>query len=385
MKEFKLGDISKIVSGSTAPKEELFNEKLGLPFIRAGHLEGLCNGEDINKLPKIEENTIKGMVKVPKNTIVFAKSGMSCMKARVYQTKEEAFIVNHLAGVICSDYIEPDYLKFYFQYNKPNRLVLDDSYPSIRLSDISNIKLIIPDRAKQIIISRVLDKCQEIIQKRKEQIEALDELVKSKFIEMFGEWFKNKTYYHQLSEICTFIDYRGKTPEKSESGIPLITAKNVKSNSFSFEPREYIPSENYREVMTRGIPKVNDILFTTEAPLGNVCRIPSIEGEFCVGQRLITMQPTDRIVSEYLEYALLSEQFQNEMWKHASGSTVKGIRSKELVKLSLPVPPIELQNQFSDFVNQVDKLKFEMEKSLKELEDNFNALMQKAFDGELFN
>ena len=96
------------------------------------------------------------------------------------------------------------------------------------------------------------------------------------------------------------------------------------------------------------------------------------------------MQPTDRIVSEYLEYALLSEQFQNEMWKHASGSTVKGIRSKELVKLSLPVPPIELQNQFSDFVNQVDKLKFEMEKSLKELEDNFNSLMQKAFNGELF-
>ena len=256
--------------------------------------------------------------------------------------------------------------------------------PHIQRTALEDIEIPKIPLNKQIEIKNIINKSQELIDKRKEQIEALDELVKSKFIEMFGEWFKNKTYYHQLSEICTFIDYRGKTPEKSESGIPLITAKNVKSNSFSFEPREYIPSENYREVMTRGIPKVNDILFTTEAPLGNVCRIPSIEGEFCVGQRLITMQPTDRIVSEYLEYALLSEQFQNEMWKHASGSTVKGIRSKELVKLSLPVPPIELQNQFSDFVNQVDKLKFEMEKSLKELEDNFNSLMQKAFNGELF-
>ena len=73
------------------------------------------------------------------------------------------------------------------------------------------------------------------------------------------------------------------------------------------------------------------------------------------------------------------------MWKVSSGSTVKGIRSKELVKLKVPVPPIELQNKFADFVKYTDKLKFEMEKSLKELEDNFNSLMQKAFKGELFD
>ena len=202
---------------------------------------------------------------------------------------------------------------------------------------------------------------------------------------MFGNYFKNKEHFYSLMETCNFIDYRGKTPEKSESGITLITAKNVKSHIFSFEPREYIPEENYEEIMTRGIPMVNDILFTTEAPLGNVCRIPKIEGKFCVGQRLITMQPKENIVSEYLEYALLSEEFQREMWKVSSGSTDKGIRSKELVKLKVPVPPIELQNKFADFVKYTDKLKFEMEKSLKELEDNFNSLMQKAFKGELFD
>ena len=202
---------------------------------------------------------------------------------------------------------------------------------------------------------------------------------------MFGEWLSKKKDLYMLSEMCNFIDYRGKTPEKSDEGIPLITAKNVKNHSFSFEPREYIPSENYDDVMTRGIPKANDILFTTEAPLGNVCRIPEIIGKFCVGQRLITMQTLENIVPEYLEYALLSNEFQSEMWKKSSGSTVKGIRSKELVKLSIPVPPLDLQNQFAAFVNQIDKLKFEMEKSLKELEDNFNSLMQKAFNGELFN
>ena len=143
MEYVKLGDISKIVAGSTAPKENQFNDNIGLPFIRAGHLEDLCNNYDLRKLPKIDENNknIKKQVKVPKNTIVFAKSGMSCMKSRVYQTTEECYIVNHLAGVICSENVNPSYLKYYFMVNKPNRLIVDESYPSIRLIDISNMDI----------------------------------------------------------------------------------------------------------------------------------------------------------------------------------------------------------------------------------------------------
>ena len=167
---------------------------------------------------------------------------------------------------------------------------------------------------------------------------------------------------------------------KSESGIPLITAKNVKDNRFSIEPQQFIPEENYDAVMTRGIPRVNDVLFTTEAPLGNVCRIPDIYERFCVGQRLITMQPhTDVINSEYLEHALASAEFQEKMWQKSSGSTVKGIRSKLLVLLTIPVPPIELQNQFRDFVHQVDKSKVVVQKALDETQLLFDSLMQEYF------
>ena len=183
-----------------------------------------------------------------------------------------------------------------------------------------------------------------------------------------------------LGDVCNFIDYRGKTPEKSESGIPLITAKNVKDNRFSIEPQEFIPEENYDDVMTRGIPRVNDVLFTTEAPLGNVCRIPDVYERFCVGQRLITMQPhTDVINPEYLEHALTSAEFQEKMWQKSSGSTVKGIRSKLLVLLMIPVPPIELQNQFRDFVHQVDKSKVAVQKALDETQLLFDSLMQTYF------
>jgi len=176
---------------------------------------------------------------------------------------------------------------------------------------------------------------------------------------MFGDFYKSLVNEKKLYEICDFIDYRGKTPEKSKCGIPLITAKNVKAHCFCIDPQEFVPVDSYYDIMTRGIPNVNDVLFTTEAPLGNVCRIPDIYNKFCVGQRIITMKPYPEVInSEYLEYALASADFQDKVWQKSSGSTVKGIRSKFLISLTIPVPPIDSQNQFSDSVTQVDKSKF---------------------------
>lgn len=238
----------------------------------------------------------------------------------------------------------------------------------------------LPPLDEQKRIAEVLDKASELIKKRKEQIRLMDELAKSLFIEMFGEFLKNNENPMMLSLITKFIDYRGKTPEKSESGIPLITAKNVKNNHFSINPQEFIPAENYNRVMTRGLPKVNDVLFTTEAPLGNVCRIPAIFDRFCVGQRLITMQPKENLITaEYLEYALLSKEFQNELSKKSSGSTVKGIRSKELEKLTLPVSPLPLQNEFADRINAIEQQKALLQDGLAKMETAYKALMQEYF------
>ena len=155
------------------------------------------------------------------------------------------------------------------------------------------------------------------------------------------------------------IDYRGKTPEKTEKGIPLITAKNVKILWFCEEPKEYISETIYEKIMTRGIPKANDVLFTTEGPLGNVCRVPSHYTKFCVGQRIITLQPkVEVLISEYLEYALLTEDFQNKVIQQSTGSTVKGIRSKLFLELSIPIPPLELQKHFKNELIHLDKSKF---------------------------
>jgi len=211
---------------------------------------------------------------------------------------------------------------------------------------------------EQNTIVAMLDKLENAIKNAKQRLIELDELVKSRFIEMFGDLLYDNKSQVSLKNCTKFIDYRGKTPEKCSMGIRLITAKNVRMHNLNFEPAEFIPEENFDKIMTRGFPKSGDILFTTEAPLGYVCVIPEMKEKFCVGQRLITIVPDERINSIYLEYFMSSEYFQDKIWRNSSGSTVKGIKSRFLEKLFVSIAEKSKQNTFAEFVKQVDKSKF---------------------------
>lgn len=179
-----------------------------------------------------------------------------------------------------------------------------------------------------------------------------------------------------LEKCSTFIDYRGKTPTLSESGIRIINAKSVGNGYFKYID-EYISEETYNDWMKRGFPVVGDVLFVTEGhTFGNVCRIPRDLKKFAMGQRVITIQGKDEVLNNvFLSEYMQCMAFKVDIDKYKTGSSAQGIRSKELQKILIPIPDIRTQNQFADFVKQVDKLKFGMEKILKELEENFNLLM----------
>mgnify|MGYP001148127554 CR=1 FL=1 len=266
-------------------------------------------------------------------------------------------------------------------FNKEARGV---AQKGIYLKQLSEIKVQIPEMIIQKKIVKVLDKAKELIDKRKAQIEALDELVKSKFMEMFGDLSGNQKV--ALKQCTNFIDYRGKTPTLSENGIRIINAKSVGKGYFKYID-EYISEETYNSWMRRGFPVAGDVLFVTEGhTFGNVCRIPDNLNKFAMGQRVITIQGKSELLNNiFLSEYMQSMKFRIDIDKYKTGSSAQGIRSKELEKILIPIPPIELQNQFASFIQQVEKLKLQMQESLKELEDNFNSLMQRAFKGELFN
>lgn len=146
-----------------------------------------------------------------------------------------------------------------------------------------------------------------------------------------------------LGEVCRFIDYRGKTPQKTSSGIPLITAKNVREGFINLEPREFIAEADYDTWMTRGIPQVGDVLITMEAPLGNVAEI-TITERFALAQRLVALCPNRTIlIGAFLKDLLLMRILQDKILAHQSGTTVYGIKASVLKELTIPVPPITIQ------------------------------------------
>lgn len=149
-----------------------------------------------------------------------------------------------------------------------------------------------------------------------------------------------------------FIDYRGKTPKKTSFGIPLMTAKIIKGGRL-LEPTEYIAIEDYLDWMTRGFPEINDVLLTTEAPLGEVALVK--DKNVALGQRIITLQTRkDLCDSIFLKYYLQSFEGQATLQSRASGSTVEGIKSAELKKIEISLPPLNEQKTIALILFNLD-------------------------------
>ena len=183
----------------------------------------------------------------------------------------------------------------------------------------------------------------------------------------------------RLGDICTFIDYRGKTPPKTSNGIPLVTAKIIK-NSMIQEPQEFIAENYYNEWMRRGIPQKGDVIFTTEAPLGEVARIKT-DDKLAFAQRIIVLEPnTQQLNAGYLFYALQDIVLKNRIAARATGTTVIGIKAAELKKVEIDLPPLQQQEKIADILSSLDD-KIELNNKINEnLERQATALFNNFYD-----
>lgn len=371
----RLGDICTVVSGST-PKSNIPEYWDGdIKWITPAELTEQCyiitdSARHITELG-VQKTGLKPF---PAGTVILSS------RAPIGKTAIagcEMFCNQGFKNLICSDQINNRYLYWFLACNTDylNSLGRGATFKEISKGIVEDIEIPLPSISKQVEIAEKFEKVSDLIALRKEQLAKLDQLVNSRFVELFG----HKGYPEDsLLNLCNVIDYRGKTPEKVENGLPFITAKNVRMHQMNLEPREYISKETYDKVMVRGFPKEGDVVFTTEAPLGNVCRIPHFDTEFYIGQRIVTLQ-TEKLEPVYLEYALSSDDFKTKYMGKSSGSTVTGIRVRLLEQLTIPVPPMELQEQFATFVEQTQKSKLAIQQSLDKLELLKKSLMQEYF------
>ncbi|GGY24985.1 restriction endonuclease subunit S [Pseudoduganella albidiflava] len=255
------------------------------------------------------------------------------------------------------------WLYWLLSYLPLSRLGSSTGVPGLNRNDVYTLQVFGPPGNERRKIAMVLDALETTIRQTEAIIEKLKQVKQgllhdllTRGIDANGElrppqsqtphlyknsplgWIPNDWRSGQIEEfVDRIIDYRGKTPVKCASGIPLITAKNVRLGYVDTEPQEFISERTYDEWMTRGIPQQGDVLFTMEAPLGNVAQIESDE-RLAFAQRMIILQSGQSTINTFLKYLLLGEPFRRRLFRMGSGSTVEGIQQSTFRKLAIAVP-----------------------------------------------
>lgn len=252
---------------------------------------------------------------------------------------------------------------------------------------LKEIIIAIPSIKIQNKIVEVLDMSYKLIENRKKQIKELDLLVKSKFIEMFGDPVTNLKKWDKVAIGEMFEIKTGATPSRKENSyweggtIPWVKTTELKEYIIN-ETEEYITEDGFNNSSVNLLPK--DTILIAMYGQGKTRGMTGKLGiEATTNQACAAILPNNNENMDFVWYQL--RLLYDELRALGQGGSQPNLNTNLVKTYQLIFPPVELQNEFERFIKHIDKLKFEMEKSLKELEDNFNSLMQKAFNGELFN
>ena len=367
----KLGNIGVAKSGIGFPDAEQGGTE-GIPFYKVSDMNTKGNEHELviaknyvtqEQIAKKKWNVIED---VP--AIFFAKVGAAVMLNRKRLVRFPFLLDNNtMAYIFDKNVWDYNFGKTLFETIDLTKLTQVGALPSYNASDVEGVKISIPNKQEQEQIGGYFSSLDNLITLHQRECDQLKELKKSMLKKMFPRdessipevrfaGFTDAWEQRKLIDLCDYVDYRGKTPNKSDSGIFLVTAKNVKDGYIDYDvSKEYIPEDKYEEVMRRGKPKIGDVLITTEAPCGNVAQVnkPNI----ALAQRIIKYRGHNQVIDNtYLKYYLLSPFFQNILNMKSSGGTVQGIKGSVLHQQKISFTKYTEQLKIGQCLDSLDSL-----------------------------
>lgn len=278
--------------------------------------------------------------------------------------------------------------KLIFLYFQNNMDKLEKGFKGASIKHISKKyinQLMIPkyNYQQQLKIVNELDKVQEIINIRKKQIKQLDELIKSQFVEMF----ENKNFEKTIIGNCAKFQcgYAFKSKDFVDDGIRLVQISNVNKDTLDWIEVNKVPKDfigKYKEYLLNE----DDVVMAMTRPIikslneVKIAKVTKNDLPCLLNQRVGRFILEDKINKEFLIYCCKSDKFKNYVEKMSGNSLQPNISSKQIENYEIIIPPIELQNKFAEFVKQVDKQKFEIQKILEEIQKLQESLMHKYFN-----
>ncbi len=387
----RLGDVGVIITGNTPRKSDLKNyETNDIPFYKPGDfIEGR-----ISSLRKAENNISTYAKKsariLPQGSVLVTCIGII---GKIGVIQEESACNQQINAIIPDEIICFNrYLSYAILHiNKSlNDIANSAVVPIINKSQFSNIIIPLPPLDIQKKIATALDSANALIEKRKEQIEKLDLLIKSQFIEMFGDPVTNPKGWEE-SELEDYIIFltsgsRGWSKYFSCNGEIFITIKNIKNSKLLLKEIQYINPPDTKEAERTRVQQY-DLLISITADLGRTAVVTEAVANYgaYINQHISLIRLNREYVNpKYVSYYLESSAGKRQFSKKNQVGVKSGLNFSALKSLVILVPCITLQNQFAEFVEKVEAQKALLQKSLSDMEENYQSLMQKCFKGEIF-
>ena len=362
-----LKDVAEYIRGVTYNKANESTNNIGYKVLRANNITLSSNTLNFDDIKVIKFDTkVKSSQMLYKNDILISAASGSREHvgkvAFIYQDIDYYF--GGFMGVIrCNNDVNPRYLFHIFTssifQDYLNEVLNSSTINNLNSKVMDSFRLPIPPLSVQTEIVRILDALtaltseltSELTLRRKQYEYYLDNLLSKEELGKIGfEW-------KCLKDICDYVDFRGKTPKKTESGIFLVTAKNIKKGFIDYNAsKEFVSESDYIEIMRRGLPRIGDVLITTEAPCGNVAQID--KEDIALAQRVIKYRSSNENILDntFLKFMLLSKEFQVNLIKLSTGGTVKGIKGSTLHKMKIKIPPIDEQKRIVSILEKFEIL-----------------------------
>ena len=365
----KLGDIATYVNGYAFKPSDWSDE--GIPIIRIQDLTG--NSYQLHRYNGIYDKKYE----IIKGDILISWS--ASLGVYVWQG-EKAVLNQHIFKVIFNkEYVNKDFFVYQMEAILAQSKSKTHGATMVHLTKpiFNALPFNLPNRKEQEQIASQLNIISLLIETRKKQIRKLDQLIKSRFIELFGDPILNQREW----EVCSVIEKCGcMVPERDKpksftGSTPWITIEDLNVNGVTFKSKSGLglTNEEIKEVKRKTIP-VGSVIMSCVGNLG-ICSIAGCE--MVINQQLHAFQCGEEMNNIFLMHYLSSRK--DYMEKNASSTTVLYMNKRVCNTIPIIVPPIELQNKFADFVKQSGKSKFKVQKNLDELELLKKSLMQKYF------
>ena len=389
-KTVRLGDVCEQIRGVSYKPADLHNEldDNSVILLRANNIFG--DALNYDELVYVDNKKVSDSQYLKKGDILIcASSGSKNLVGKAACLEEDRKLTfGAFCKVLRTDSVNHGFFKHYFfspSYRSTiSSLSAGANINNIRAEDLDNLLIPLPPLEEQKHIAAQLDKCTAVIAKHKQMLEKYDMLIKSRFIEMFGD-NPTKNGKWQISELGTLSEIGSSkrifANEYVSEGIPFYRSKEIRELGNRERPsiELYISYEKYNEIKTKyGLPKKNDILIAAiGATIGYTWIIDTDSPFYYKDGNLILISNIKKLDSIFLNEILKTEI---KAYKdRASGSAQLALTIEKMERLQIPVPPLELQNDFAAFVQQIDKSKFAVQKSLEKAETLYKSLMQEYF------